>query len=145
VHAGPLVQHRSRVAADPNQPNLRQVHFIAIELFDFLTTLGHEVSPGDPGENITMKAVELHDLTVGSVIRLGESTLVEVTGLRSPCAQIEAFQPGLLKQVSFRDGDGALVSRAGIMGVVLFGGIVRVGDRVETQPPPGPPQPLARV
>jgi MOSC domain-containing protein YiiM len=145
VHAGPLVQHRSRVAADPTQPNLRQVHFIAIELFDLLTNLGHKVSPGDLGENVTTKGVELHDLTVGSVIRLGESTLVAVTGLRNPCAQVEAFQPGLLKQVSFRDCDGALVPRAGIMGVVLFGGIVRVGDRVEAQPPPGPPQPLARV
>lgn len=145
AHAGPLVQHRGRVAADPTQPNLRQVHLIASELFAVLANAGHQVSPGDLGENVTTVGLELHDLTVGSVIRFGETALVAVTGLRNPCAQIEAFQPGLLRQVSYRDGGGALVHRAGIMGVVVLGGMVRVGDGMETQPPPGPRRPLARV
>lgn len=145
AHAGPLVQHRSRIAADPSQPNLRQVHLIAAELFDVLAAAGHQVSPGDLGENVTTEGIDVHDLTVGSVIRLGETALVAVTGLRNPCAQIEAFQPGLLRQVSYRDDDGVLVRRAGIMGVVVLGGTVRVEDRLEVQPPPGPPRPLERV
>lgn len=145
AHAGSLVQHRSRIAADPSQPNLRQVHLIASELFDVLATAGHQVSPGELGENITTEGVDVHGLAVGSVIRLGETALVAITGLRNPCAQIEAFQPGLLRQVSYRDEGGALVRRAGIMGVVVLGGNVRVGDSLEIQPPPGPPQPLTRV
>ncbi len=145
AHAGPLVQHRSRVAADPSEPNLRQVHLIASELFAVLASAGHHVAPGDLGENITTAGLELHDLTVGSVIRLGETALVAVTGLRNPCAQIEAFQPGLLKRMRHRDADGATVNRAGIMAVVVLGGTVSVGDDLETRPPPGPPRPLARV
>lgn len=145
AHAGPLVQHRSRVGADPTQPNLRQIHLIDNELFEVLATAGHQVSPGDLGENVTTRGVEVHDLSAGSVIRLGETALVAVTGLRNPCAQIEAFRPGLLKQVSYRDGEGLLVRKAGIMGVVVLGGVVRVGDRIEVQPPPGPPRPLERV
>jgi MOSC domain-containing protein YiiM len=145
AHAGPLVQHRSRIAADPGQPNLRQVHLIPIVLFDALAAEGHRVSPGDLGENITTRGVEVHDLAVGTMLRLGDTALVAVTGLRNPCAQIERFQPGLLKQVSYRDGENAWVRRAGVMGVVVFGGVVRVGDGIETQPPPGPPRPLDRV
>ncbi len=145
AHAGPLVQHRSCVAADPAQPNLRQVHLIGSELFDLLAAAGHEVSPGDLGENVTTEGIDVHQLAVGSVLRLGEAALVAVTGLRNPCGQIEAFQPGLLKQVAFRDRDGVLVRRAGIMGVVLLGGNVRAGDGIEIQPPPGPPRQLERV
>lgn len=145
AHAGPLVQHRSRVVVDPSQPNLRQVHLIACELFEDLAANGHHVSPGELGENITTSGVDLHALAAGSVIRLGESALVGVTGLRNPCAQIDAFQPGLLEQVSYRDAAGALVRRAGIMGMVLLGGIVRVGDGIEIATPPGPFRPLLRV
>ncbi len=145
AHAGPLVQHRSRIAADPAQPNLRQVHLIAAELFEVLAAAGHQVSPGDLGENVTTKGVAVHDLAVGSVIRLGDTALIAVTGLRNPCTQIEAFRPGLLKQVSYRDGEGALILRAGIMGVVVLGGVVRVGDGIDVQLPPGPQRALERV
>lgn len=145
AHAGPLVRHRSRVASDPTQPNLRQVHLIAMELFDVLATAGHHVAPGDLGENVTTRGIDLHDLGIGSVLRLGDTALVAVTGLRNPCAQIDAFQPGLLEQVSYRDRGGALVRRAGIMGVVVLGGTVRTGDLIEAQPPPGPPRALVRV
>lgn len=145
AHAGPLVQHRSRIAADPTQPNLRQVHLIDAELFEVLAAAGHQVSPGELGENVTTEGVEVYDLAVGSVMRLGETALIAVTGLRNPCAQIESFHPGLLRQVSYRDGAGTLVRRAGIMGVVVLGGVVRVGDGIDVQPPPGPPRPLERV
>ena len=145
AHAGPLVQHRSRVRADPTQPNLRQVHLIAGELFDELADAGHRVAPGDLGENVTTSGIDLHRLPVGSVLRLGGTALVAVTGLRNPCAQIEAFQSDLLEQVVHRDGSGALVRRAGVMGVVVLGGTVGVGDAIEVSEPPGPARPLDRV
>lgn len=144
VHAGPLVQHRSRVAADPTQPNLRQVHLIASELFDVLATAGHVVAPGELGENVTTAGIDLHALAVGSMLGLGDA-LVAVTGLRNPCAQIERFQPGLLRHVILRTGDGETVRRGGVMGVVIRGGTVRVGDTIEVSAPPGPPQALERV
>ena len=145
VHAGPLVQHRSRVAVDASQPNLRQIHLIASELFDLLASAGHTVGAGDLGENVTTRNLDLHGLAVGSVLLLGEDALVAVTGLRNPCAQIESFQTGLLGQVAFRTRDGALVRRAGIMGVVIRGGHVAVGDGIAVSEPPGPRRPLERV
>lgn len=144
AHAGARVRHRSRVAADPTQPNLRQVHLLASELFADVAANGYRVEPGDLGENVTTSGLDLHDLAAGTMLRLGDTALVAVTGLRNPCAQIDAFQPGLLNQVSTRDARG-WVPRAGIMGVVVLGGVVRVGDDIEVQPPPGPQRPLERV
>ena len=103
AHAGALVRHRSRVAADPNQPNLRQVHLIAAELFDVLATVGHEVAPGDLGENVTTAGLDVEALAVGTVLALGDDALVAVTGLRNPCRQIERFQPRLLRRRRVRD------------------------------------------
>ena len=145
AHAGPLVKHRSRVAADPNQPNLRQVHLIAAELFDVLADLGHRVEPGQLGENITTRDLDVHALAVGTMLAIGDEALVAVTGLRNPCQQIERFQPGLLRQVAYRDASGSLVRRGGIMGVVVRGGPVRLGDRVAAAAPPGGFRPLERV
>jgi len=145
VHAGPLVQHHSRVRVDPTQPNLRQVHLIASELFDVLAAAGHGVRPGELGENITTRGLDVHALAVGTVLLLGGDALVAVTGLRNPCAQIERFQTGLLGQVAFRGDDGALVRRAGIMGVVVRGGTVAIDDPIVAAPPPGPTRSLERV
>ncbi len=145
AHAGPLVRHRSRTAVDPWAPNLRQVHLLDRAVFDVLAAAGQVVGPGDLGENVTTEGIDLHALSVGSVLRLGDSALVAVTGLRNPCAQIERFRPGLLALVAPRGADGSLVRRAGIMGVVLHGGMVQVGDPVEWSAPPGPARALERV
>lgn len=145
AHAGPLVQHRSRVAADPTQPNLRQVHLIASELFVVLAAAGHSVTAGDLGENITTEGLDVHGLAVGSMLLIGDEALVAVTGLRNPCVQIEKFQPGLLRQLAYRAEDGELVRRAGIMGVIIRSGSVSVGDTVDISSPPGPPRALQRV
>ena len=145
AHAGPIVQHRSRVAADPRQPNLRQVHLIGSELFAALAAAGHQVAPGDLGENVTTAGIDLHELPVGSILRLGETALVALTGLRNPCGQIEAFQTGLLQHVRARGEGGAVIRRAGVMGVVVHGGTVRVGDAIEAQLPPVPHRPLEPV
>ncbi|WP_405668791.1 MOSC domain-containing protein [Streptomyces sp. NBC_01166] len=145
VHAGVTVKHRSRVAQDPTQPNLRQVHLIHQELFAELRDAGFEVGPGDLGENITTGGIDLLSLPVGTLLHLGGEAVVEVTGLRNPCLQIENFQNGLLKQVVGRGDDGTVVRKAGIMGVVTAGGVVRPGDAVETELPVGPHRPLERV
>ncbi|WP_175609310.1 MOSC domain-containing protein [Streptacidiphilus griseoplanus] len=145
VHAGVTVKHRSRVAQDPTQPNLRQVHLIHGELFDELGEAGFRVSPGELGENITTRGVDLLQLPVGTLLQLGAEAVVEVTGLRNPCLQIDNFQDGLLKQVVGRDDLGNIVRKAGIMGIVKEGGVVRPGDAIEVKLPDGPHRPLERV
>ncbi|WP_231873273.1 MULTISPECIES: MOSC domain-containing protein [Kitasatospora] len=145
THAGVTVQHRSRVAQDPTQPNLRQVHLMHQELFEELAEAGFAVAPGDLGENVTTRGVDLLGLPVGALLRLGEDAVVEVTGLRNPCAQIDDFQRGLLKQLVRRAEDGSLIRRAGIMGVVRSGGEIRPGDGVTVTLPPEPHRPLDRV
>ncbi|GHJ97190.1 MOSC domain-containing protein [Streptomyces sp. NE5-10] len=145
VHAGVTVKHRSRVAQDPTQPNLRQVHLIHGELFDEVAGAGFEVTPGDLGENVTTHGIDLLALPTGARLHLGPEAVVEVTGLRNPCAQIDDFRHGLLKQVVGRDADGELVRKAGIMGVVLTGGEVRPGDPIRVELPAGPHRPLERV
>ncbi|UUN30817.1 MOSC domain-containing protein [Streptomyces sp. FIT100] len=145
VHAGVTVKHRSRVAQDPTQPNLRQVHLIHEELFDEVRTAGFEVRPGDLGENVTTSGIDLLALPTGALLRLGAEAVVEVTGLRNPCLQIDVFQDGLLKQVVGRDDEGAIVRKAGIMSVVRTGGVVRPGDTITVELPVGPHRPLERV
>ncbi|MGW3743248.1 MOSC domain-containing protein [Streptomyces sp. NPDC005146] len=145
VHAGVTVKHRSRVAQDPTQPNLRQVHLIHEELFEELREAGYEVAPGDLGENVTTRGIDLLGLPVGTLLHLGDEAVVEVTGLRNPCLQIDNFQDGLLKQVVGRDAAGNIVRKAGIMGIVTSGGTVRPGDPVKVKLPAEPYRPLDRV
>ncbi|MEV6162165.1 MOSC domain-containing protein [Streptomyces sp. NPDC052052] len=145
VHAGVTVKHRSRVAQDPTRPNLRQVHLIHEELFGELREAGFEVAPGDLGENVTTSGVDLLGLPVGTLLHLGREAVVEVTGLRNPCLQIDHFQEGLLKHVVGRDETGRIVRKAGIMGVVAVGGEVRPGDPIEVELPAGPHRRLERV
>ncbi|MFF9853499.1 MOSC domain-containing protein [Streptomyces litmocidini] len=145
VHAGVTVKHRSRVAQDPTQPNLRQVHLIHAELFDEVAGAGFEVTPGDLGENVTTRGIDLLSLPTGTLLHLGAEAVVEVTGLRNPCAQIDGFRHGLLKQVLGRDENGEIVRKAGVMGVVRTGGEVRPGDLIRVELPPEPYRPLERV
>lgn len=129
AHAGRTVKHRSRVARDPSQPNLRQVHLLHVELFDELMAAGFAVWPGEMGENITTRGIDLLGLSTGTQLRVG-AALVEVTGLRNPCSQIDRFQPGLMAAVLDRDAQGGLVRKAGVMAVVVASGEVRPGDPV---------------
>jgi MOSC domain-containing protein YiiM len=145
AHAGTTVKHRSRVARDPSKPNLRQVHLIHAELHDELRDAGFAVGPGDLGENVTTRGIDLLGLPTGTLLHLGESAVVEVTGLRNPCAQINGFAPGLLNQVLLRGEDGGIVRKAGVMGVVLAGGEVRPGDPIKVVLPSEPHRPLDRV
>ncbi|WP_108989853.1 MOSC domain-containing protein [Streptomyces coelicoflavus] len=145
VHAGVTVKHRSRVAQDPTQPNLRQVHLIHEELFAEVGADGFAVAPGELGENITTRGMDLLGLPVGTLLRVGDDAVLEVTGLRNPCLQIDAFQDGLLKRVVGRDEAGNVVRKAGIMSVVKRGGTVRPGDTITAELPSEPHRPLDRV
>ena len=145
AHCGETVKHRSRVAVDPTQPNLRQIHLIQAELFEELAANGFSLRPGDMGENVTTRGLDLLSLPAGTRLRLGPDALVSITGLRNPCVQIEAFQPGLLKAVLGRDAEGKLIRKAGIMGIVLAGGEVRPGDRIGVSLPALPHRALERV
>jgi MOSC domain-containing protein YiiM len=145
AHAGSTVQHRSRVAADPTQPNLRQVHLIHSEFFDEAREHGYELAQGDLGENVLTTRLDLLSLSRDTRLHLGERAVVRVTGLRNPCQQINNFRSGLLKVAITRDVNGELVRRAGIMGVVERGGIVVPGDTIRVALPPGPHIPLDRV
>lgn len=145
VHADVTVKHRSRVAQDPTRPNLRQVHLIHEELFAEVGAAGFTVLPGDLGENITTRGIDLLGLPTGTLQRIGGDAVLEVTGLRSPCLQIDLFQEGLLKQVVGRDEAGNVVRKAGIMSIVREGGAVRPGDTIRVDLPSGPHRPLERV
>ena len=145
AHFGTTVKHRSRVAKDPTQPNLRQVHLLHQELLDELAEAGLHVAPGQMGENITTSGLPLLCLSEGTVLRIGPRTVVRVTGLRNPCSQIESFKPGLLAAVLARTREGELVRKAGIMGVVVVSGTVAPGDSVEMVYAPAPHIPLRPV
>jgi MOSC domain-containing protein YiiM len=145
AHQGRTVKHRSRVAKDPTVPNLRQVHLIHAELHDELRAGGFRVAPGEMGENVTTRGIDLLGLPAGARLRLGAAAVVEVTGLRNPCRQLNGLQAGLMDATLARDADGNLVRKAGIMGVVVSGGEVRPGDPIAVELPPPPRRRLEPV
>lgn len=145
AHAGSTVKHRSRVARDPGAPNLRQVHLLHAELFDELMDGGFAVWPGDLGENITTRGLDLLALPTGTLLCLGDSAVVELTGLRNPCSQLDRFQKGLMAATLDRDAQGGLVRKAGVMAIVVADGEVRSGDAIRTVLPPGDPRRLEPV
>jgi len=145
AHMGVTVKHRSRVAKDPTQPNLRQVHLIHEELFDELRGKGFAVAPGELGENITTRGIDLLGLPAGARLHLGASAVIEVTGLRNPCVQIDRFQQGLMAATLDKDTGGKLIRKAGVMGIVCAEGDVRPGDPIRVALPDGPRRPLQPV
>ncbi|MEA2940544.1 MAG: hypothetical protein QOD09_1073 [Bradyrhizobium sp.] len=145
AHMGETVKHRSRVRKDPTQPNLRQVHLIQAELFDELRGKGFAIQPGDLGENVTTSGVDLLALPRGTRLHIGATAVVEVTGLRNPCVQIDRFQKGLMAATLDQDADGNVIRKAGIMSIVLADGDVRPGDAVHVELPPAPHRPLLPV
>jgi hypothetical protein len=145
AHSGMTVKHRSRVARDPTQPNLRQIHLIHGELHDELGAAGFALVPGQLGENVTTRGLDLLALPAGARLHLGEAAVVEVTGLRNPCLQLNAIHPGLMAATLGRDEDSNLIRKAGIMAVVVVGGTVRAGDLIAVALPPEPHRKLAPV
>jgi MOSC domain-containing protein YiiM len=145
AHCGVTVKHRSRVAKDPTQPNLRQVHLIHAELLEELASMGFAVLPGQLGENITTRGLDLLGLPAGAQLRIGGSAVVTLTGLRNPCAQLDEFQDGLMSAVLGRSPEGKLIRKSGVMGIVTAAGVVRPGDAIDVKLPAAPHRPLAPV
>jgi MOSC domain-containing protein YiiM len=145
VHAGRTVKHRSRVRRDPTQPNLRQVHLIHSELHDELRAAGFELTPGQMGENVTTRGLDLLGLPTGTRLRLGDEAVVELTGLRNPCVQLDGIERGLMAATLERGRNGELIRKAGVMAVVVASGEVRPGDPIRTEVPVGPRTPLESV
>jgi MOSC domain-containing protein YiiM len=145
AHMGETVKHRSRVQRDPTQPNLRQVHLIHAELFDELRARGFVVQPAELGENVTTAGIDLLGLPTGTRLRLGDSAVIEVTGLRNPCIQIDAFQKGLMAATLDKDAEGNLIRKAGVMAIVLADGCVRPGDAIAVELPAEPYRKLVAV
>lgn len=145
AHMGVKIKHRYRVAQNPDQPNLRQVHLIHAELHDELVAKGFRVGPGVMGENITTRGIDLLGLARGTRLHIGAEAVVEVTGLRNPCVQLDEHQAGLLKAVLDKDEHGNLIRKAGVMGIVIAGGALAAGDFIEVELPPPPHERLDRV
>lgn len=145
AHAGKKVKHRYLVGKDASKPNIRQVHLMQGELFDELKTKGFDVKSGDLGENISTRGVDLLALPTGTKLSVGAEVVIELTALRNPCHQIEDFRAGVLKEVIDKDENGAVIRRAGVMGIVLHGGIIEPDDSIEVELPSEPHQPLEYV
>jgi MOSC domain-containing protein YiiM len=145
AHLGVTVKHRSRVAKDRTQPNLRQVHLIHEELFAELRAAGYDITPGAIGENITTRGLDLLGLPQGARLHIGASAIVEVTGLRDPCRQLNAYRKGLMAAVLDKDADGNVIRKSGIMSVVIADGEVRAGDTITVELPPKPHRKMERV
>jgi MOSC domain-containing protein YiiM len=145
AHMGETVKHRSRVRKDPTQPNLRQVHLMHAELFDELRAKGFVVRSGELGENVTTSGIDLLALPAGTRLHLGASAVVELTGLRNPCIQIDNFQQGLMAATLDKDANGNLVRKAGIMSIVISEGDVRPGDAIGVEMPAEPHRALQVV
>lgn len=139
------MQHRSRWARDKSAPNLRQVHLVHAELFDELREAGFDVGPGQIGENLATRGVDLLSLPTDARLRLGETAVIRLTGLRNPCVQLERLHKGLMAATLTRGADGSLVRKAGVMAVVEIGGEVLPGDTIAVEIPTGTRRPLIPV
>ena len=137
AHAGPTDQHQFHIRRFGHHPNLRQDHVIHAELLDEMQAKGHTVRPGDLGENLTTRNVDLLNLPEGTRLRLGAEAVIEITGLRNPCRQIDNFQQGL-RELCIENSPSGLIRKGGVMGIVLTGGEVRPGDAVAVELPPLP-------
>jgi len=138
AHVGKTVQHRYLVRTDPTRPNLRQVHLLQAEVIDELEAAGFDVSAGKMGENITTRGIDLLSLPVGTRLFIGDTSVVEMTELRDPCGQLDDYQQGLKDATVDRDAQGNVVRKAGAMGVIVVGGMVKPGDAIRVELPPEP-------
>ena len=138
AHCGSTVRHRYLVRRNPAAPNRTQVHLLEAEFLEALATDAPNFPafhPGDFGENILTRSIRLISLPLGTRLHLGPTAIVELTGLRSPCKQMNTLRPGLMK-ASFVPGTRR--HRAGVMAVVLEAGTLSAADTIHVELPPEP-------
>jgi MOSC domain-containing protein YiiM len=147
AHLGATTQHQMQARSDSTRPNLRQVHLLQSELFSELAQKGHVVGPATLGENITTAGVDLISLPRGTLLllRIGSDAVLQLTGLRNPCGQLDAFQPGLARAMLGKDEGGELIRKARVMSVVISGGTIRTGDEIAIELPLQPFEKLCPV
>jgi MOSC domain-containing protein YiiM len=145
AHAGELVQHLYRVRQNPRAPNRTQVHLLGVELFAELGQNNITLAPGEMGENITTAGLDLLALPLGTLLHLGSQAVIELTGLRTPCSQMNKLRPGLMKACMGRHPDGSVARKAGVMGIALADGVIAPGDTITVELPDGPARPLTPV
>ena len=139
AHRGTTVQHLYQVRRDPTRPNLCQIHLFAEEKLEELAAAGFALGPGEMGENVLTRGIDLLCLPQRTRVRLGAEAMVEITGLRTPCSQIDGYRAGLQKFLwGPRDAQGKRERRAGVMAVVVAGGEVAPGDHIFVELPPEP-------
>ena len=145
AHFGTTVQHLHHIQKDPTQPNLRQVHLIALERINEWNVLGHPVRSGSLGENITTSGLDLEYLPAGTRIRFGSGAEILLTGLRKPCHQVDKFSAGLLRLTVSDTKEAEIPYRIGVMGVVLVTGVILKGEGIQLLLPPEPHQSMVKV
>ncbi len=144
AHAGTTVQHRYDKRRNPDAPNLRQVHLMHAELFDQVAALGLTVKPGQMGENITTRNINILNLPRGTQLKIGEA-IIEITGLRNPCKYLNQIAPGLLTACMAKHEDGSNFPQSGVMGIIIADGEVKAGDKIHIMTPPKPHERLKPV
>jgi MOSC domain-containing protein YiiM len=128
-HAGKTIRHRYLARKDPTRPNNRQVLLVDTVIHKMVREKGIQLAPGDLGENILVEGIDLMALPVGTRLQVG-SAILELTEIRDPCSQLDGVHPGLHRAVEIHTADG-IQSQAGMLGVIIRGGIVRPEDTVQ--------------
>jgi MOSC domain-containing protein YiiM len=82
------------------------------------------VEPGTIKENLTVEGLHVMGLPAGTRIRLGERAVVEITEVCEPCFRMDEIRMGLQAE---------LVGRRGMVGRVVNGGSIAVGDRISLE------------
>ncbi len=145
AHCGATVRHRYLARRDPTQPNLTQVHLLQAELLETLRSSGFPLLPGDLGENITTSGIDLLALPASTRLHIGPAAVVEITGLRTPCVQMNHLRPGLMAAVFTYLPSGKKSPRTGVMSIVRRGGTVTPDCPIEIELPALPHQPMKCV
>jgi MOSC domain-containing protein YiiM len=71
----------------------KAVLMIAAELIDALAGRGFPVYYGSLGENLTVSGLDPHLWRAGQRYRIGEDAVIELTKLRTPCANLHVYGP----------------------------------------------------
>lgn len=142
AHAGKTVQHLWDKKKTPYAPNLRQVHLVHEEIFAQLAEDGFTVTPGDIGENIVTRGIDLLNLPLATQLEFQSGAVVELTGLRDPCSKLNKVQDGLIHKFVYKSEEGKRAVKSGVMSIVLTGGEIRPHDSITVKLPEGPHEPL---